>query len=166
MREKKQWISSQELFTAVEEMLSEGKQAAFTVTGMSMWPFLCHGRDQVILEKVRTDRLRKGEIILFGPAPGRYILHRITGLNGQRFQTTGDGSCVRDGWFPLETVKARAVRLVRNGKEIDCSSPVWKCIFRIWMGLFPVRGMILKLLRAGWKMQQRIRGIFQNVKKR
>ena len=39
-------ISSEILFAAVEEQLAAGRSASFTVTGMSMWPFLCHGRDR------------------------------------------------------------------------------------------------------------------------
>lgn len=36
MIEEKQWISSEVLFTAIKEQLAAGRQAAFTVTGMSM----------------------------------------------------------------------------------------------------------------------------------
>ena len=44
MEREIQKIASKELFSMIEELLAEGRQAAFTVTGMSMWPFLCHGR--------------------------------------------------------------------------------------------------------------------------
>ena len=43
MEREIQKIASKELFSMIEELLAEGRQAAFTVTGMSMWPFLCHG---------------------------------------------------------------------------------------------------------------------------
>ena len=157
MKETDQWISSEELFAAIEEILSNGKQAEFTVTGMSMWPFLCHGRDRVIVEKAAPDSLRKGDIVLFQTLRGTYLLHRITRLDGQRFQTTGDGVCLRDGWFPLEAVTARVVKLIRNQKEIDCHSRMWKCVFRLWMALFPIRGLLLKILRTGWKALSKIR---------
>lgn len=39
MDKEKRWISSEELFSAIEELLAENRQAVFTVTGMSMWPF-------------------------------------------------------------------------------------------------------------------------------
>ena len=152
MKKTNQWVSSKELFPAVEELLSTGKQAAFTVTGMSMWPFLCHGRDQVIVEKADPDNLHKGDIILFCDPRGIYILHRITGLNAKSFQTTGDGVCFRDGWFPREAAKAKVIRLIRDKKELNCKSPMWKCIFHIWMALFPIRNFLLKLLRTGWKI--------------
>ena len=50
MEKEKKLISSQELFSAIGELLAQGRQAVFTVTGMSMWPFLCHGRDQVVVQ--------------------------------------------------------------------------------------------------------------------
>lgn len=151
MREEKQWISSENLFAAMEELLAGGRQAVFTVTGMSMWPFLCHGRDQAVIEACAPESLKRGDIILFRTAIGNYVLHRITGITAEKFQTAGDGNCHYDGWFPRSCVRARAVKLIRNGKEIDCGSAVWKQIFRIWMALFPVRGILLKIMRTGWK---------------
>ena len=64
MIEEKQWISSEVLFAAIAEQLAAGRQAAFTVTGMSMWPFLCHGRDQVIVGQAERASLRRGDIVL------------------------------------------------------------------------------------------------------
>ncbi|MGM9889487.1 MAG: S24/S26 family peptidase, partial [Floccifex porci] len=57
-------VSDQELFSVIGEVLAEQRQALFVVTGMSMWPFICHGRDKVIVEKVDSEKLKKGDIIL------------------------------------------------------------------------------------------------------
>lgn len=129
------------------ELLEEDKRASFTVTGMSMWPFICHGRDQVILESCEPESLRKGDIILFQTCLGNYMLHRITKKTKDGFETTGDGNCFRDGMFPYSCVKAKVIKIIRKGKEIDCSSDIWQFIFRFWMMLFPIRKWILKLLR-------------------
>lgn len=75
-------------FTAISEQLAENRQAAFTVTGMSMWPFLCHGRDQVIVEKADKANLTTGDIILYHATEETFILHRITRLGENYFQTT------------------------------------------------------------------------------
>ncbi|HJD40172.1 MAG TPA: hypothetical protein H9913_09095 [Candidatus Blautia stercoripullorum] len=45
MRREKLLISAQLLFSQVEVQLAEGRQAVFTVTGMSIWTFLCYERD-------------------------------------------------------------------------------------------------------------------------
>lgn len=132
----------------IEELLAEGRQAAFTVTGMSMWPFLCHGRDQVVVEACRPDQVRKGDIVLLQTCFGNYLLHRITKVSGDRFETTGDGNCFRDGSFPFSCLRARAVRLIRKERRIECGSTRWKVIFSIWMALFPIRGALLHGLRV------------------
>lgn len=59
MCKEKRWISSELLFTSIIKEFAEGRQAAFTVTGMSMWPFLCHGRDQVIVGSCRPEEIRR-----------------------------------------------------------------------------------------------------------
>lgn len=45
MQTEKRWITAQLLFSAISKELASHRRASFTVTGMSMWPFLCHGRD-------------------------------------------------------------------------------------------------------------------------
>lgn len=159
MKEEKRWISSEALFSAVEELLAENRQAIFTVTGMSMWPFLCHGRDQAVVEHCNPETLKKGDIVLFQTVLGNYMLHRVTGLEENRFETTGDGNCFRDGWFSADCAKARAVTLIRKGQKIDCRSPVWKLIFHVWMFLFPVRKYLLCLLVkfSRWKNMADVR---------
>lgn len=150
MKEEKRWISSKALFSAIEELLAEDRQAVFVVTGMSMWPFLCHGRDQVVVERCDQTRLKRGDVVLFQTVLGNYILHRITRLDSEFFESTGDGNCFRDGRFPRTCIKARVRSFIRKGKTIPCDSPGWRAVFALWGMLFPVRGVLLKtLVRAG-----------------
>lgn len=146
MEEETRWISSEELFSAIQELLAEKRQAVFTVTGMSMWPFLCHGRDQVVVETCDCHCLKKGDVVLFQTLYGNYMLHRITCLEAEYFESTGDGNCFRDGRFPISCIKARASCFIRKGKVISCDAILWRFIFRIWEMLFPVRPYLLKIL--------------------
>lgn len=145
------WISETELMPIIEEYLRQGREARFTVTGQSMWPFLCHGRDQVIVESVDVSTLKKGDVILFEAAPQKYMLHRITRRFPNGFETTGDGNFFRDGKFEDSCVIARVVEFVRmtgkNGEKhiIKCDALHWKVIFRVWMWLFPVRRYLFKV---------------------
>lgn len=156
METEKQWISPSDLFSAIQELLAEGRQAAFTVTGMSMWPFLCNGRDQVIIELCHPEEIHKGDVILLQTYYGNYLLHRVTKLKKDSFQTTGDGNCFRDGFFPFSCLRARVVQLVRKGKNIDCGLARWKLISFIWMLLFPIRRPLLRLLRKISQMKRKI----------
>lgn len=144
MQVDKKWISSKILFTAIEEQLALGRQAVFTVTGMSMWPLICHGRDSVIIDSVKKEELKTGDIVLYHVSEELYVLHRITRLKKEYFQTTGDGNLHRDPPMPYESIVAKVRKVVRNGKTIDCSKAGWKILFRMWMWLFPVRKYIFK----------------------
>lgn len=139
-------ISAQTLFPIMKEVFDEGKSAAFTVTGMSMWPFLCHGRDRVVVEACDPSELKRGDIVLFRTGRGNYLLHRVTGLRSGQFQTTGDGNCFRDGWFDHACLRARVSSLVRKGRRIDCRAAGWRAVSESWMALFPVRKPLLRLL--------------------
>ena len=146
-------LPATELFENIRQLLHEGYRATFTVTGNSMWPLLGHSRDQVVLESCVGKPLKKGDIVLFMPVKGRYLLHRIDWVKDGQFRTTGDGSCARDGIFHEACVLGRAVSLVRKGKKISCANWLYRLSSRIWMALFWARPVLLKALRkiAVWK---------------
>ena len=145
------------LFAAVEEQLALGRKASFTVTGMSMWPFICHGRDQVIVASCDPNSLCVGDVILFQTPLGNYMLHRITALQPDSFETTGDGNCFRDGWFSRSCVRAKVETIIRDRRTIDCAAPSWRFVFTVWRILFPVRKPLLRLCRRLGALKARIR---------
>ena len=122
MNTEKYYISSKLLFNAIEETLSKNKMATFTVTGMSMWPFLCHGRDQVIVKACKSKEIKKGDIVLIKTILDTYLLHRVTNITPEGFETTGDGNCFRDGIFSSKYVIAKVEFLVYKSRKIDCNS--------------------------------------------
>ena len=145
------------LFAAVEEQLALGRKASFTVTGMSMWPFICHGRDQVVVTACDPDSLRVGDVVLFQTPLCNYMLHRVTALGPDAFETTGDGNCFRDGWFPRSCVRAKVETITRDGRAIDCSRLGWRFVFTIWRILFPLRKPLLHLAKRLGALKARIR---------
>lgn len=153
---KAKYVSAIDFFPFLEELLAQGKKVCFTVTGTSMTPWIIHGRDSVELVSAEAASLKKGEIILFQPFAGKYVLHRITKIVPGGFITTGDGNLRRDGFVPKEAVIAKAVAIHRKGRIIECSSWVWKLIFRIWMILFPIRKYLLKLVGSVAKIKNKI----------
>ncbi len=148
MEAEKRWIASEVLFTAIEEELQEGRRASFTVTGMSMWPMMRHGCDRVVLEAVSPSKLRRGDIVLFcttSISGKNYLMHRITKVKGDQFQSTGDGNCFRDGWFQKSAVIGRIITIQRPDQTIHCDQIRWHLFGEIWMLLYPVRGWMMKV---------------------
>ena len=154
---EKTGIHSAELFESLLPMIEEGQRAMFTVTGMSMWPFICHGRDHVIIEACDPASIHVGDIILFQTQVGNYMLHRVTALRSGVFETTGDANCFRDGWFPRDCVKARVASIQRKGKTINCTALSWRLVFACWRRLFPIRKFLLCLLMRIGKLKVRVR---------
>ena len=139
-------VDNRALFESMRQMLNQGMNARFTVSGNSMWPTLSHGRDQVVIAPVEG-KLKKGDVVLFCPMEGKYLLHRICRLRAGRIYTAGDGNCYRDGDFPRDCVLGRVTKIVRKGKEFSCSGLWYRLRSRIWMGLYPMRPVLLKLLK-------------------
>ena len=140
-----QYVSAKTLFPIIRQLLNEHQQASFTVTGMSMWPFLCHGRDQVVLDYCSLDSLKVGDILLFQTEQGNYLLHRVTALRKHQFQATGDGNYFRDGWFAHDCIIGRVVYFIRKDKQIDCCNVKYRLLSRLWMILFPFRRLLFPI---------------------
>lgn len=146
MEDKKKLVSGKDLFPVIEELLKQGKRAVFYVSGTSMTPWIINNRDSVELISANGLKLKKGDIIFFQPFAGKYVLHRITKVVTGGYITTGDGNLYRDAFIVGEKVIGKVVLINRKNKEIDCDSMFWKCIFHIWMLLFPIRKWLLKML--------------------
>ena len=140
-------MPSQALFGSVEQLLQEGYDADFTVTGNSMWPLLSHKRDRVTICSTEKMRPKKGDVVLYCPQPGKYLLHRIHRMETDRFVAAGDGNCFVDGTFPVSNIVGVVVQLHRKGKTLRAHSPMLRFWGWVWIGLYPVRGGLLKLLR-------------------
>lgn len=140
-------IPAGELFENIRQFLHEGYDASFTVTGSSMLPFLAHKRDQVVLENCEGKKLKKGDIVLFMPEPERYLLHRIDRVWEGKFRTVGDANCFRDGIFDRSCVVGRVVYLIRKGKKISCTNWFYRLISYVWIELFWMRSLLLKIMR-------------------
>lgn len=154
-KKKIAYIPNDEFFTAVRQMLDSGKEVDFTVTGNSMWPLLKHGRDRVVLTSCKAQDIRKGDVILFEALPSKYLLHRVTKLNANTFETTGDFNTFRDGSFSRECVIGKAVKTVRNGKSYSTKSFFMRFYSAFWRSFYFARKPLIKLLFRFQSLKQK-----------
>ncbi|MBR4287736.1 MAG: hypothetical protein IKT55_08545 [Clostridia bacterium] len=131
---------------AIQEMLSEGMDVEFTITGNSMWPLLKHERDTITLTLCNGENVKKGDIILFEALPSKYLLHRATGVSKSSFESTGDRNTFRDGTFPKACIIGKAVKITRKGKSRKTKSPLIRLYSFFWMNTYPLRKPILMAL--------------------
>ena len=87
-------LPAAEFFSIVRKKLLAGRTVCFRVTGNSMFPLFRAGRDSVCIRpcsSVTIEKPKRGDIILFCIS-GKYILHRVMRIEGNRVVTAGDGN--------------------------------------------------------------------------
>ena len=123
----------------MEQLLAEGKQVKLTPQGDSMLPFIRGEVDSVVLRK--PERLRVGDIAL-ASYRGRYILHRIIRIEGDKIVMMGDGVVKAKEKVDRSAIIATVTDIITaNGQH---HRPTRGCLWRL---LLPVRGYLLKGMR-------------------
>ncbi len=143
MENKIKSMPVKELFPMLLARTQAGERASFVVSGMSMWPFMRHGKDVVFIEKCEPEKVKPGDVVLLYTPDQVYLLHRIMKCTKRGIVTAGDSKCRYDGEFPRECVKAKVVMVKRGTKYIRCDNIFWRIIFGIWRKLFHFRRKLL-----------------------
>lgn len=127
------------LLGEVAAVLREGREAIITPTGNSMLPFIRGGRDRVVLRK--QDEVSAGDIVLIHTG-GRYILHRIIQIDGERVTLMGDGNCRGIEHGTRAEIVGTVTEILRpDGRSVKPGTG------RFWRFLKPFRRYILFIYR-------------------
>lgn len=127
------------LLGEVAAVLREGREVVISPTGNSMLPFIRDGRDRVVLRK--QDDLAVGDIVLMYTG-GRYILHRVIEIDGERVTLMGDGNLKSVEHGTRAEVIGTVTEILRPGGR-----SVRPGTGRFWRVLKPVRRYILAIYR-------------------
>lgn len=133
------------LLGEVSRLVESGETVTLMTKGMSMLPFIVGGRDSVVLG--RPDGLREGMIVLAYVHGGRYVLHRIIALDGDKVTLMGDGNIKGVEVCRKEDVKAVASRIIRPSGEVDCLGAGHLRKAAAWKKMLPARRLILAVYR-------------------
>lgn len=138
-------LDTQAYLDAVCEMLQQGETSVVVpVAGDSMTPFLHHG-DTVYLD-LPGRPLKRGDIVLYTRAGGRYILHRIYKVNKDgSFLMVGDAQQVLEKIPSRGQIHALVTSARHEGKLIRPGQPRWWVYQHIWMWLLPHRYRLMHL---------------------
>lgn len=146
-----------QLVAVIEQPLKEGKEAAFTVRGNSMWPLLLSGRDKVAVKQF--DKYRKYDVVLYRRESGKYVLHRIIGVKNNAFVLAGDGETEKEYPIYPEQILAKAISGVRKGKPFSCNTFGFKAYSRFWVAFFRLRIPIAKIAVTMKRWFKRVRKV-------
>lgn len=137
-------IAADAWIQAILPLLEEGHTFQISPYGMSMFPFLLSDRDSVILEKAEG-KLKPLDIVLFRRKNGTYILHRIVRCNKTGYDIVGDNETFIEKNVQSKQIVAKAVQIIRNGKQFSCENRLYRLLSRLWLWLLPLRPWIVKV---------------------
>ena len=134
----KRTVANEILLEEAAALMLEGREVTFTPLGNSMLPFIRGGKDAVRLRK--NPSVAIGDIILVR-LPGRYVLHRLIHMDGDRLTLMGDGNIAGTETCTTGDVLGTVTAILRDGKEIIPGDG------RFWRRLLPIRRYILAIYR-------------------
>lgn len=123
--------------------------------GDSMRPLIRKNRDAVTICPL-TRPLKKGDVVLFRSADGRYVVHRVWKVRRQRVQTLGDNCWQADPWIPVGQVLGQAVRVRRDGSSIRLEGRTARAWGRMWMVCRPLRNLLRRCRAFAGRMARKM----------
>ena len=133
------------LLPEVTRLLQAGESVTMRVKGNSMLPFITGGRDSVVLR--RAIALKVGDIVLARLDDGRYVLHRVTAIRGERFTLMGDGNLCGTEACTRQAIAGQAIRVIKEGRTMDCTAPAQLRKAKLWRALLPLRRYLLAIYK-------------------
>ncbi|MBU7007240.1 S26 family signal peptidase [Phosphitispora fastidiosa] len=113
--------------------------------GLSMYPLLAGGRDEVIIAAVSGRHLKRGDIVLYQRKDGTHVLHRIHHINDAAYYMLGDAQTWIEGPVREEEVLAVVTEIIRKEKSILCSNSGYRFISELWLLLRPIRPQLIRI---------------------
>ena len=128
----------------LRDLVNEGKECRLLISGSSMAPFLVHERDSILFSKPDRE-LRRGDMVFYQRDNGQFVMHRILKVKPEGLYIIGDAQTEVEGPVKPEHVFALVTKVNRKGKWIGPGNFWWWFFSTVWLRLFPVRRLILKL---------------------
>lgn len=139
-------ISNDFIITEAIRLVNEGREVIFPVKGNSMLPFIIGGSESAVFAPVT--QIRKGRVYLAHVDDGRYVVHRIISIKGNRITLMGDGNLVGCEYCSPDNIKAE-VNYVISSQNIRRNLNTFprRLAALVWRILRPIRRYLLAIYR-------------------
>ena len=128
-------------------LVGEGVEVTFPVNGRSMRPFIEGGRDSVVL--VRPTNVKPMDVVLAKTDDGRYVIHRVMEMAGDRVTLMGDGNLLGREHTECKQIYAKVTHVVHpNGYKRSLYTSFIQFVQKMWVALLPLRRYLLKFYRV------------------
>lgn len=125
----------------------EGLSTRIVAKGNSMLPLVRNQRDELLLSPLTDQSIKKGNILL-AQIDGRYIVHRIEKINGDKVTLRGDGNPYQREQCSQKDLLAEMTVVFRDGKkEIHKGSFCWTFVRFLWFRNPFLRRIALFIIR-------------------
>jgi len=138
----------------LEALLAEGRSIQIYPQGYSMYPLFVPGRDQAVIAPAETEKLKRGDVVLYRRESGILVLHRIWKRTAEGFYMVGDNQSETEGPLRPEQIKGILCRVVRRGKSFSVRNPLYILSAALWLRLRPFRPVLSGAV-AGMKRRLR-----------
>ena len=129
----------------IEEQLREEGYYVSTTVGRSMGPMLRNRRDRVVLRSVGTEeRLERLELPLYRYPDGRYVLHRIIGIEEDVYLIRGDNTYAVER-IPHAWVIGVVTEFYRGEKHWSVEDRRYRRYAALWQWLYPLRAFLRRV---------------------
>ena len=133
-------------FSWVETEIAEGRSVQFRLKGISMYPLIRGGKDEILVSPCSSEELAPMDVVLFR-YQRRHVLHRIIRREGNWLTIQGDGSYVAKETCTVDDVIGKVQAIIRpSGMVISVDSWKWKLPSYIWSKMGLLKNPILRLL--------------------
>ena len=101
-----------------EEVLEKDGELFFTNVGYSMYPLIKERED--ILHIVKTDSVKRGDVVLYKSNADHYVLHRVLRIKKDKIIAAGDYNYFKDQPFNFDQLLGKLVEIKKkDGKTIN-----------------------------------------------
>ena len=137
-----------------EEILTRDGRLVYTNVGDSMWPFIRERHDLLVIERP-TGRLGRYDVPLYRRDSGQYVLHRILKVRENDYVICGDNRWHRETGITDRHILGVLTAIIRDGKEVPVTDPLYRLYVHLWCDLFPLRAFLLRGLYVWKRMWKR-----------
>lgn len=152
---KENVIPAAEWITVIKPLIDNGYNFKLHPMGTSMLPFICGGRDDVLLTSAENRKLKRGDIVLYSRPTGLFVLHRIHHIRGNLFFMLGDAHTSIEGPISRNCIYAVAASVTRKGKEYHCDDILMHFLALSWLLARPFRPYLFYIKNFLWKHLKR-----------
>lgn len=129
----------------IEDLLAQGKTIQIHPQGYSMYPMFIPGRDEAVIGRADTDKLHRGDVVLYRRENSILVLHRIWAKKPEGFYMIGDNQMEVEGPLKPEQIKGVLLAFIRKSRKISVKNPFYILVSRLWMLARPLRAVVRKI---------------------